>query len=96
MYAVTVLFRIKEPFRAEFAALMRANAQASLREEPGCRRFDVCSDPERPGEVFLYELYDDPAAFRAHLTTAHFRDFDARTAGMVEDKQVQTFAEVVK
>lgn len=39
--------------------------------------------------MFLYEVYDDRAAFQAHLTSVHFLEFDAQTASMVAGKTVQ-------
>ena len=72
-----------------FLPLMRENASASARDEPGCRQFDVCYDPDHPGHVFLYEVYDDRTAFDAHLSTQHFKSFDAATAGMIRSKKLR-------
>ncbi len=94
MYAVTVVFQIKAETVEDFLPLMIANAEASLKDEPGCRQFDVCTDPDRPGDVFLYELYDDADAFQAHLQTPHFKSFDANVAGMIAQKTVRTYAKV--
>ncbi|WP_298983143.1 putative quinol monooxygenase [uncultured Roseibium sp.] len=94
MYAVTVLFRIKEGQMEAFMPLMIANAQTSVKDEPGCRQFDVCTDPDLPGEVFLYEIYEDAAAFQFHLATDHFKDFDARVTDMIAEKTVKTFQKV--
>jgi (4S)-4-hydroxy-5-phosphonooxypentane-2,3-dione isomerase len=46
-----------------------------------------------PDTVFLWEIYDDRAAFDAHLASRHFRDFDRATADMVRTKTV-TFYQV--
>lgn len=94
MYAVTVTFTLKAGQGARFLPLMRDNAATSLREESGCHRFDVCTDPDRPDDVFLYELYSDAAAFQAHLATGHFKTFDAATADMIADKQVACYKEI--
>lgn len=94
MHAVTVVFQIKAEAVEDFLPLMIANAEASLKDEPGCRQFDVCTDPDRPGDVFLYELYDDADAFQAHLQTTHFKSFDAKVAGMIAQKTVRTYAKV--
>jgi autoinducer 2-degrading protein len=37
-------------------------------------------------QVFLYEVYENRAAFDAHLTSAHFRSFDATFVGMIDSK----------
>lgn len=94
MFAVTVTFKIKPGYWDRFLPLMRNNAQNSLREEPACRQFDVCTDPERAMEVFLYELYDTAAAFQDHLKSDHFRAFDAAVADMIESKHVATYGTV--
>lgn len=79
MYVVTVEFKVRPEFLAQFLPEMIANARASATTEPGCRQFDVCTDPQDASRIFLYELYDDRAAFEAHLATAHFKDFDRKT-----------------
>lgn len=94
MYAIVVTFEIKEDRIGAFMPAMLQNAQTSLSEEPGCRRFDVCTDPGRPTEIFLYELYTDRAAFEAHLASDHFAAFDVQVADMIAKKDVRTYAEV--
>lgn len=91
MLVVTVDFRVKPEFVEAFRSEMLANARASRGREPGCRRFDVAFSDADPALVFLYELYDDAAAFEAHQRTGHFRDFDARTAGWISSKAARTF-----
>lgn len=94
MFAVVVTFQIKPEAAAAFLPLMLGNAKTSLADEPGCHQFDVATDPARPEEVFLYELYDDAAAFDAHLASAHFHAFDAATAEMIAQKSVRTYTQV--
>ncbi|SMX50187.1 putative quinol monooxygenase [Maliponia aquimaris] len=96
MFAVVVSFEIKPEVREAFLDLIRQNAHASVRDEPGCRQFDVCADPARPTEVFLYEIYDDAAAFEVHMTTPHFIDFDRASAPLVASKSVMTYGEVYR
>ena len=90
MYVVIVDFRIKPERVAEFMPLMLENARASRETEPGCRQFDVCVDPADGTAVFLYEVYDDRAAFDVHLASAHFKKFDPAVAPMVASKAVRT------
>ena len=48
----------------EFLEGIRINAQASLRDEPGCLRFDVHRDASSdPHRFLLYEIYTDADAF---------------------------------
>ena len=74
--------------------LIETNAAASVRDEPGCHRFDVATDPAHPDEVFLYEIYDDAAAFDAHRQTPHYAVFDEAISDLVAGKEVRTFARV--
>ena len=89
MLALVVEFRIKAAHVDAFDAAIRANAQASVDREPGCRQFDVCRDPGDPTLFFLYELYDDEAAIQAHLQSSHFLQMNAATAPWVESKVVR-------
>jgi quinol monooxygenase YgiN len=89
MQALVVEFRIKPAHVDAFDVAIRANAQASVEREPGCRQFDVCRDPTEPTLFFLYELYDDEDAIQAHLRSAHFLQMDAATAPWVDAKVVR-------
>ena len=95
-FVVTVDFRIRPGQMDAFLPIMRDNAAASVRDEPGCLQFDVCTDPARLDQVFLYEVYTDAAAFDAHLATPHFADFNAASADMIADKTVHSFAAVAR
>ncbi|MEL7278840.1 MAG: putative quinol monooxygenase [Pseudomonadota bacterium] len=93
MFAVTVIFDIKTGRMEDFLPLMLANARASRKSEPGCQQFDVCRKGDR---IFLYEIYDDQAAFDAHLATDHFLSFDAAVTDMVVEKRLETYASVMR
>jgi len=90
MFIVTVNYAIKPESRELFRAAILKNAAASLREEPGCRQFDV-SFSEDGLKCFLYEKYDDEAAFAAHRATPHFSAFAAATQEATEGKSLATF-----
>ena len=91
MFVVAVEFTIDRAQWADFLPLMLENARRSREGEPGCRQFDVCADEARPGIVFLYELYDDRAAFDAHLASPHFKAFAAATQAMITGRRVTTW-----
>lgn len=57
------------------------DARASVRDEPGCRRFDVLIPEDVAGRLTFYEVYDDEDALDAHRQTPHF----ARFAAAVEE-----------
>ena len=47
----------------------------AVRAEPGCIEFRAFRDPANPGAFYLFEVYADTDAFRAHLGTAHVSQF---------------------
>jgi quinol monooxygenase YgiN len=91
MFVVTVTLSVMAPHATAFLEALRANAARSLAEEPGCHRFDICLDDDRMGQVFLYELYADKAAFDAHKATAHYAAFAEAAAEWVREKTVRTY-----
>lgn len=92
MHVVTVTFVVAPEHLEDFMALMIDNAKRSLSVEPGCQRFDVCKHPERTNEVFLYEIYEDAAAFDAHKKMPHYLEFSESVEPMVTSKSVQTYS----
>jgi quinol monooxygenase YgiN len=88
---ITVDFRLKPGALAKFRTLIDANAIASCREEPGCRRFDVMVPKGEADRVFLYEIYDDRAAFEAHVRTPHYQAFSEASMPLVIAKHVGEF-----
>lgn len=89
MLAVTVRFHVKPGHDVAFFERVRLQAKDTLDREAKCRQFDVCRNPQNPLEVFLYEIYDDEAAFAAHLKMPHFLAFDADVKTWVQDKVVE-------
>ncbi len=94
MYVVTVEFEIDPARFDEFLPLMKENALRSRVDEPGCRQFDVCVDDTRRGIVYLYELYDDRAAFDAHLASPHFIAFAAAAQPMITRRTLETWRRI--
>ena len=87
-FAITVDFTLKPGAMASFRKLIDKNAEDSCAHETGCQRFDVLV-PNEPGDkVFLYEIYDDRAAFDAHLKTPHFDVFNRESEPFVLTKTV--------
>ena len=91
MYVVIVEFVVKREHVDAFQREMIVNARVSRETEPGCRQFDVCHAPGTPNLIFLYEVYDDEAAFEAHSASTHYKTFAARTGEWIEKKSVQIY-----
>ena len=75
MFSLMVQMEVRPGRRAEFLAGMAANAEASVRDEHGCLRFDVCSVASDVNRFVLYELYTDAEAFAAHKAAPHFAEW---------------------
>ena len=91
MFAVTVTFTVKPGHEAAFLERVKRQAAESLSRETDCLQFDVCHPAEGAATVFLYEIYRDEAAFKAHLETSHFKDFDAEAGPWLAAKEVRTW-----
>ena len=74
-YVVTVDFGTAPENFDRFKTIMDQNAKASVADEPGCREFNVYEIAATPNHLFLYEVYDDEAAFQAHLAAPHYKHF---------------------
>jgi len=90
--AVVAQFRTKPGCRDKFVEHALVDARASVANEAGCRRFDVLVPGDGEERVVLYEIYDDQAAFDAHLKTPHLAAFRAGIADLVEERDVRSFA----
>lgn len=91
-FTIIVDFRLKPGAAARFKELVLENAAASVRDEPGCQRFDVLTPLDGAERVVLYEIYNDRAAFDAHLQTPHYFRFRDGIAGLVERSLREDFA----
>ena len=89
MFSLVVQMEVRPELREEFLAGIAANAEASVRDEPGCLRFDVSSVEGDEHRFVLYELYADAEAFAAHKASPHFRQWRA-VAERVLESQVNT------
>jgi autoinducer 2-degrading protein len=87
-FVVLVDFRLKPGNVQHFRRLIAENARASCRDEEGCRQFDVLVPKGESNRILLYEIYDDEAAFDAHVETMHFAQFDRDSRALVESKTV--------
>jgi autoinducer 2-degrading protein len=68
--------------RDNYLAAIKENSLAAI-QEPGCRQFDILVLADDPNHLFLFEVYDDEAAFKAHRASDHFKKYASVTANMV-------------
>ena len=84
MFVLMVGIRVPAQHRAEVLDVLTEDARTSVRDEPGCFRFDLLRDPEKATRFYLYEVYRDKAAFEAHLETPHFGKWKASVESMFD------------
>ena len=75
LFVVLAEFSVSAEHKAEFLQVCAFDATSSVRDEPGCRQFEAHVVEDAPEAVILYEVYDDQAAFDAHLATPHYATF---------------------
>jgi autoinducer 2-degrading protein len=67
-----VTLKIKPDLRRQFLAAVEEDAECSVRDEPGCLRFEAFQDTTDPDTYHLLEVYRDEDAVAAHRETAHY------------------------
>ncbi len=81
MEVLMVRIRVKRQHLDDYLREMIADAEGSVLNEPGCRRFDIIQDEAEPTKLGLCEVYDNEAAVQDHLSRPHFLKWKAATAG---------------
>jgi (4S)-4-hydroxy-5-phosphonooxypentane-2,3-dione isomerase len=66
-----------------YLAALKENGGTAVKEEPGCREFNITVSQKDPNHVFIFEVYDSAAALDAHRQTAHYKKYAATTKDMV-------------
>ena len=94
MLAVCVDFEVDPASLDAFLTIMQKNAADSLANEVGCHQFDITPDLQNPTKIFLYELYEDAAAFDLHKKSSHYLEFNQLVSEMVTAKSVRLLQKI--
>jgi quinol monooxygenase YgiN len=73
-YVVTARWTAKPGEEEAVLGCIRKLAGPS-RAEPGCRYYQPTRSPDDPRVFFLFEIYDDEAAYKAHGESEHFQTY---------------------
>ena len=73
MISIFVTINIKSGFAQKFSEASLGDSQGSVRDEPGCFRFDILQNSEIPNRFHLYEVYKYEAALEAHRNAPHYK-----------------------
>ena len=66
---------------------------APSRAEPGCRYYQPGADLADPDSFFIFEIYDDEAAYRAHGASRHFQEIAVGQAIPLLESRERAFYE---
>ena len=68
----------------EYKAILKEEAAASVRLEPGVIAIFPMYQKEHPTQVRILEIYANREAYESHLQTSHFQRYKTTTLGMVK------------
>jgi quinol monooxygenase YgiN len=74
-----------EPYKAA----VKEQIEAAVRLEPGVLALYSVADKENAAHVFVFEIYADVDAYKAHLETAHFKKYKITTQDMVKSLKLR-------
>ncbi|WP_017600812.1 putative quinol monooxygenase, partial [Nocardiopsis lucentensis] len=81
--ALVISIRVSPGRREDFLTGISRNAAAALSDEPGCLRFEVTQDAADPDVFWVYEVFADEEALRAHRRAPHFLAWQEEKAALV-------------
>lgn len=68
----------------QYKAILKEEAEASVRLEPGVIAIFPMYQKENAGDVRILEIYANREAYEAHLKTPHFQHYKSATLHMVK------------
>ena len=79
---------IVSSYLEEYKAILKEEAAASVRLEPGVIAIFPMYQKEHPTQVRILELYANREAYESHLQTSHFQRYKTTTLRMVKSLQL--------
>ena len=76
--------QIDPMYLTEYISILKAEAEASIRLEPGVISIYPMYQKEDETEIRILEIYADKEAYEAHLQTPHFKHYKTTTFKMVK------------
>ncbi|MVF14934.1 antibiotic biosynthesis monooxygenase [Ketobacter sp. MCCC 1A13808] len=75
---------IHEGYLEEYLEILKEEAEASVRLEPGVIAIYPMYQVENPTQVRILEIYTNKKAYDSHLETPHFKKYKTTTIKMVK------------
>ena len=86
--ALVVEFDVKPEHRDAFEEVIRSHAQRTKEAESGCVQFDVLIPQRDANKVFLFECYQDAAAFEVHGRSPILAETREKYKDMIENRRI--------
>ena len=67
----------------EYRAAVAEQIKSAIENEPGVLTLYAVADRSNPARITVFEIYQNRAAYEAHLKAAHFLAYKARVESMV-------------
>jgi quinol monooxygenase YgiN len=77
-----------------YLAAIKEVGAATIKTEPGCSVFDITVSQKDPNHLFIFEVYDNAAAFDTHLKTGHYKKYAATAKDIVAKREVHQLSSV--
>ena len=72
-----------------YTAALKEQIEAAIGLEAGVLGLYSVADKDKPAHVFVFEMYADLDAYKAHLETPHFKKYKFATQGMVKSLKLR-------
>lgn len=76
--------QIEPQYLDQYNEILKEEAEASVRLEPGVIAIFPMYQNENPSEIRILEMYASRAAYESHLKTSHFQKYKSATLHMVK------------
>lgn len=71
-----------------YQAAVKEEMADSVRLEPGVLALYSVAEKDHPNRLHFFEMYASEAAYRSHITSAHFQKYVAATQSMIRSKEL--------
>lgn len=68
---------------AAYQAAVKEEMADSIRLEPGVIAIYSVAEKDHPNRLHFFEIYEDEAAYRSHIASAHFQKYVKTTQSMI-------------
>ena len=77
-----------------YLAAIKEVGAAAIKTEPGCSEFNITVSQKDPNHLFIFEVYENAAAFDAHLKSDHYKKYAATAKDVVTKREVHSLSSV--